>query len=179
MSRVGLKAITLPDKVDVTIGDGTLSVKGPKGSMATPLPRGITATVEGRQVKFARASDAGPVRALHGLARALAANAVTGVTTGFERRLEIVGVGFRAQVQGRKVTFSIGYSHPVEFAMPAGIDIAIEDQTKVVVRGTDKQAVGQVAAQIRGLRPPDAYKGKGIRFAGEVIRLKAGKAGSK
>lgn len=179
MSRVGLKVIALPDKVDVSVGEGTLTVKGPKGSVTTPVPRGITAKVDGRQVKFERSSDEGPVRALHGLARALAANAVTGVTAGFERRLEIVGVGFRAAVQGRKVTFSIGYSHPVEFAMPQGIDIAIEEQTKVVVRGMDRQAVGQTAAQIRGLRPPDAYKGKGIRYANEVIRLKPGKSGSK
>ena len=179
MSRVGLKPITLPDKVDVAVGEQALTFKGPKGSVATPLPKGITASVQGREVRFERGSNAGPIRALHGLTRALAANAVTGVTTGFERRLEIVGVGFRAAVQGRKVVFNIGYSHPVEYAMPQGIDIAIEETTKVVVRGTDKQAVGQVAAQIRGLREPDAYKGKGIRYAGEVIRLKAGKAGSK
>lgn len=179
MSRVGLKTIVLPDKVEVSVGESSLTFKGPKGTVATPLPKGITAKVEGRNMKFERGSNEGPVRALHGLARALAANAVTGVTTGFERRLEIIGVGFRAQVQGRKVVFNIGYSHPVEFAMPQGIDIAIEEQTKVVVKGTDRQAVGQVAAQIRGLRPPDAYKGKGIRHAGEVIRLKPGKAGSK
>jgi large subunit ribosomal protein L6 len=179
MSRVGLKTIVLPDKVEVSVGETSLTFKGPKGSHATPLPKGIAAKVDGRNLKFERASDSGPVRALHGLARALAANAVTGVTSGFEKRLEIVGVGFRAAVQGRKVVFNIGYSHPVEFSMPQGIDIAIEEQTKVVVRGIDRQAVGQVAAQIRGLRPPDAYKGKGIRHAGEVIRLKPGKAGSK
>lgn len=179
MSRVGLKTIVLPDKVEVAVSESSLTFKGPKGSVATPLPKGITAKVDGRNMSFERGSNSGPVRALHGLTRALAANAVSGVTSGFEKRLEIVGVGFRAQVQGRKVVFSIGYSHPVEFHMPEGIDIAIEDQTKVVVKGIDRQAVGQVAAQIRGLRPPDAYKGKGIRHAGEVIRLKPGKAGSK
>ncbi len=179
MSRVGTKVITLPEKVDVSVSGGSLTVKGPKGTLVTPVPKGITARVEGRSVKFSRETESGPVRALHGLARALAANAVTGVSTGFERRLEIVGVGFRASVTGRKVQFNIGYSHPVEFVMPAGVDVAIEEQTKVVIRGADRQMVGQTAADIRGLRPPDAYKGKGIRYAGEVIKLKPGKSGTK
>ena len=179
MSRVGLKPIPVPEKVDVSVGAAGLVVKGPKGTMTTPIPPGIRCKVADKQVKFERDSDAGRDRALHGLARALAANAITGVTQGFERRLEIVGVGFRAAVQGRKVQFNIGYSHPVDFPIPQGIDIAIEETTKVVVKGTDRQQVGQVAAQIRALRPPDAYKGKGIRFAGETIKLKAGKAGAK
>ena len=130
-------------------------------------------------MRFERAANDGPTRALHGLARALAANAVTGVTTGFERRLEIIGVGYRAAVQGRKITLSIGFSHPVEYAIPAGIEVAMEDPTKIVIRGIDRQMVGQVAAHLRALRPPDAYKGKGIRHAGEQIKLKAGKTGSK
>lgn len=179
MSRVGLKPIPVPEKVEVSVGAAGLSVKGPKGILVTPIPAGIRCTVADKLVRFERDSDSGPARALHGLARALAANAVTGVTKGFEKRLEIVGVGYRAALQGRRVQFSIGYSHPVDFNVPPGVEVAIEETTKVVVRGTDRQQVGQVAAQIRALRPPDAYKGKGIRHAGEVIKLKAGKAGSK
>jgi len=179
MSRVGLKPIALPEKVDVSVVPAGLMIKGPKGSLTTPIPAGIKCSIAAGQVRFERDADDGPTRALHGLARALAANAVTGVTAGFERRLELVGVGFRVSVQGRKVVFNIGYSHPVEFAVPTGVDIAVEETTKVVIRGIDRQAVGQVAAQLRALRPPDAYKGKGIRYAGEVIKLKAGKAGSK
>lgn len=179
MSRVGLKPIPVPDKVEVTIGNTGLTIKGPKGTLSTPLPAGIRCKLADRQVRFERDSDSGPTRALHGLARALAANAVTGVTQGFERRLEVIGVGFRASVAGRKVQFNIGYSHPVEFAIPQGVDITIEETTKVVIKGADRQQVGQVAAQIRALRPPDAYKGKGIRHANETIKLKAGKAGSK
>lgn len=179
MSRVGLKPITMPDKVDVQVADGVLTFKGPKGTQTTPVPKGVTAKVENREVRFERDADDGPSRALHGLARALAANAVAGVTTGFERRLEIIGVGFRAATSGPKLTLNIGYSHPVEYLAPEGITLAVEETTKVVVRGSDKQRVGQVAAEIRGLRPPDAYKGKGIRYVGEVIKLKAGKTGSK
>jgi len=179
MSRVGRKPLPVPDKVDVSLNDTTLVVKGPKGTITTPLPRGIKASLENKTITFERGSNDGPLRALHGLARALAANAIHGVTQGFERRLEIVGVGFRAQAAGRKVTFSVGYSHPVEFEMPPGVDITLDDPLKVVVRGVDKQAVGQCAARIREIRPPDAYKGKGIRYAGETIKLKAGKAGSK
>ena len=169
----------MPEKVDVAVGPTELTVKGPKGTLVTPLPRGVRCSIADREIRFARDAEDGPSRALHGLARALVANAITGVTTGFERRLEIIGVGFRAAVQGRKVQFSLGYSHPVEFAMPQGVDVAIENTTQVVVRGIDKQAVGQVAAQIRALRPPDAYKGKGVRYQGEVVKLKAGKTGSK
>src|SRR5436190_5143207 len=179
MSRVGLKPIVVPDKVEVKVEQASIIVKGPKGTLTTPLPAGIKCTVADKQVRFERSSDSGPDRALHGLARALANNAITGVTQGFERRLEIVGVGFRASVSGRKVQFNIGYSHPVDFAMPQGVDVTIEETTKVVVKGADRQQVGQVAAQIRGLRPPDAYKGKGIRYSDERIVLKAGKAGSK
>ena len=179
MSRVGLKPIPVPDKVEVTVGNAAITVKGPKGTLITPLPAGIRCNVADKHVRFERDSDSGPVRALHGLARALAANAVTGVTQGFERRLEIVGVGFRVAVTGRKIVFNIGYSHPVDFAIPQGIEVTIEENTKLVIKGADRQQVGQVAAQLRALRPPDAYKGKGIRYANETIKLKAGKAGSK
>jgi large subunit ribosomal protein L6 len=179
MSRVGLKPIPLPEKVDVQLAEGALTFKGPKGTLTTPIPRGITAKLQDREITFARGADDGPSRALHGLTRALANNALVGVTTGFERRLEIVGVGFRAAVQSKALVLNIGYSHPVEYPIPEGIAVAIEETTKVVIRGNDKQQVGQVAAEIRSLRPPDAYKGKGIRYVGEVIKLKAGKTGSK
>src|SRR4051812_12707215 len=125
MSRVGLKPVPLPEKVDVAVGATELTVKGPKGTLVTPLPRGVRCNIADREVRFEREAEDGPTRALHGLARALVANAVTGVTTGFERRLEIIGVGYRAAVAGRKVTFSLGYSHPVEFPMPQGVDVAV------------------------------------------------------
>jgi large subunit ribosomal protein L6 len=179
MSRVGLKPITLPDKVSVDVAHGMLTVKGPKGTVVTPVPGGVRASLEDRTLRFQRENDQGPIRARHGLARALAANAVQGVTSGFERRLEIVGVGFRASVSGRKVQLSLGYSHPVEYVPPDGVTVTIEENNQIVVRGVDKQAVGQVAAHVRGLRPPDAYKGKGIRYAGEAIKLKPGKSGAK
>jgi large subunit ribosomal protein L6 len=179
MSRVGLKPIVLPNGVSVEVGQGLLTVKGPKGSLQTSLPLGIECRVEDETVRFTRRDDSGRMRAFHGLARALAANAVVGVTSGFEKRLEIQGVGYRAVKQGSAVQFSLGYSHPIDFVPPPGVTIDLDDPTKIVVRGTDKQAVGQVAAEIRALRPPDAYKGKGVRHAGERIRLKAGKTGAK
>jgi large subunit ribosomal protein L6 len=179
MSRIGLKPITLPDKVSIDVGGAALTVKGPGGTLTTPLPRGIRCTVASGEVKFERSDDSGPMRAKHGMARALAANAVAGVVKPFEKRLEIIGVGFRAQLQGTKVQLSLGFSHPVNFNVPPGVTIAVEDQTKIVVKGSDRQAVGQVAAQIRALRPPDAYKGKGVRYSGETVRLKAGKTAGK
>lgn len=179
MSRVGLKPIVLPQGVSVEVGETSLTVKGPKGSLQTNMPLGIQCKVEDGSLSFARRDDSGRMRAFHGLARALAANAVLGVTSGFERRLEIQGVGYRAVKQAQSVQFSLGYSHPIDFVPPPGVTIDVEDPTKVVVRGIDKQAVGQVAAEIRALRPPDAYKGKGVRHAGEQIRLKAGKTGAK
>lgn len=179
MSRIGLKPIAIPDKVTVDLAGDVLTIKGPGGTLTSPVPRGVTAKLQDRHLRFERADDSGPSRAKHGLARALAANAVAGVVKPFERRLEIVGVGFRAAVQGKKVSFSIGFSHPVEFPIPEGVTVAIEEQTKVVVKSADKHLLGQVAANIRSLRPPDAYKGKGIRYQGERIVLKAGKTAGK
>jgi large subunit ribosomal protein L6 len=178
MSRVGSKPITLPDKVSVDVAEQGLRVKGPKGELETPLPAGVAARVENGELSFDRGGSDRQSRAFHGLARALAANAVQGVSQGFERRLQIVGVGYRALAKGKQVELSLGYSHPVVFDPPEGIEVAVEDQTKLVVRGIDKQAVGQVAAKLRSLRPPDPYKGKGVRYADETVRLKAGKSGA-
>jgi large subunit ribosomal protein L6 len=178
MSRVGSKPITLPDKVSVDVAEQGLRVKGPKGELETPLPAGVAARVENGELSFDRERSDRQSRAFHGLARALAANAVQGVSQGFERRLQIVGVGYRALAKGKQVELSLGYSHPVVFDPPEGIEVAVEDQTKLVVRGIDKQAVGQVAAKLRSLRPPDPYKGKGVRYADETVRLKAGKSGA-
>jgi large subunit ribosomal protein L6 len=179
MSRVGLKAIGLPDKTTVDVGDGVLTIKGPKGTLTTPVQDGITAKVADGALSFERASNDRHQRAFHGLARALAANALEGVSKGFERRLTIIGVGYRAATKGKNVELILGYSHPVIYPMPEGIEITVEENTKLLVKGIDKQAVGQVAAELRALRPPDAYKGKGVRYADEIIRLKAGKAGAR
>ncbi|MEM7249137.1 MAG: 50S ribosomal protein L6 [Acidobacteriota bacterium] len=179
MSRVGSKQLGLPSGVKIDVEEGCLKVQGPKGNLTTPLPPGISAAVEDGQLKFTRANEERQSRAFHGLARALAANAVTGVSQGFEKRLEIVGVGYRAAMKGKTLNMALGYSHEVDFPVPEGIEISVEDNTKLVVKGIDKQAVGQVAAKIRALRPPDPYKGKGIRLSDEVIRTKAGKSGAK
>lgn len=179
MSRIGRLPIAFGSGVKVSVDRGTVSVVGPKGTLTQPLPRGITAVVDGTRLTVARKDDSKAQKALHGLSRALLQNAVTGVTSGFSRDLEIQGVGYRAQVSGRTVTFNIGLTHPVEFPIPEGIQITVERQTKVTVSGIDRQRVGQVAAKIRALKPPDVYKGKGIRYAGEIVRKKAGKAGAK
>jgi len=179
MSRIGRLPIAFGTGVKVTVDRGTVSVAGPKGTLTQPLPRGITAAVDGTRLTVARRDDSKAQKALHGLSRALLQNAVTGVTTGFSRDLEIQGVGYRAQVSGRAVTFNIGLTHPVEFPVPEGIQITVDRQTKLTVSGIDRQQVGQVAAKIRALKPPDVYKGKGIRYAGEIVRKKAGKAGAK
>jgi len=178
MSRVGRKPIPIPKDVKVTVGQGTLQVQGPKGKLSAPVPPGISFKLEGAELLCARRDDERQQRAWHGLARALAQNAVTGVTTGFSKELDIVGVGYKAQVEGSKVVFSLGYSHAVEFKIPEGIKITIDKQTHVVVTGIDRQQVGQVAAEIRSLRKPDPYKQKGIRYVGEVLKKKAGKAGA-
>lgn len=175
MSRIGNKPVPLPKDVQVAIGD-QLIVEGPKGKLAVPVPEGITVRKEDSQLVFQRASDR--YAALHGLTRALAANAVQGVSTGFTRELDIVGIGYRADVKGRIVTFSLGYSHPIEMLLPEGVDVKIERQTHIIVSGADRQKVGQVAANIRSLRPPDPYKNKGIRYTGEVLRKKVGKTGA-
>ena len=180
MSRVGKKLIELPKGVEVKQEGDAVVVKGPKGSLRTPLVPGIGVKVENNVVQFTRANEERNTRAFHGLMRALVANNITGVSTGFKRELDIVGVGYRAEVKGREVVFALGYSHPVRFAIPEGIDITVDAKTgHITITGTDKQKVGQVAAEIRSLRSPDPYKGKGIKYSDEVIRRKAGKAAGK
>ena len=180
MSRIGKKEIPLPKGVEVRQDGDAVVVKGPKGSLNTALVPGISMTVENNVVKFERRDEEGRTRAFHGLMRALVANNVKGVSEGFKRELDIVGVGYRAEVKGREVVFQLGYSHPVKFAIPEGIEITVDAKTgHVTITGVDKQKVGQVAAEIRGLREPDPYKGKGIKYSDEVIRRKAGKAAGK
>ena len=180
MSRIGKKEISLPKGVEVKKAGDAISVKGPKGTLSTPLVHGIDVKVENNVVQFSRANDEGKTRALHGLMRALVANNVKGVTEGFKRELDIIGVGYRAEVKGKEVVFQLGYSHPVRFPIPQGIEVAIDAKTNhITITGIDKQKVGQVAAEIRGLREPDPYKGKGIKYSDEIIRRKAGKAAGK
>jgi large subunit ribosomal protein L6 len=178
MSRVGKKVIAVPQGVKVQVSPRALEVQGPKGKLQTPVPPGISFSLEGTQLSCQRANDERQQRAFHGMARALAQNAVRGVTEGFSKELDIVGVGYKAQVEGSKVVFALGFSHPVEFKIPEGIKIAVDKQTRVVVSGIDRQKVGQVAAEIRALRKPDPYKQKGIRYVGEILKKKAGKAGA-
>jgi large subunit ribosomal protein L6 len=178
MSRVGRKVIAVPAGVKVSISEAALEVQGPKGKLTTPVPPGIRFALQGQELSCQRASDERQLRAFHGMARALAQNAIKGVTEGFSRDLDIVGVGYRAAVEGSKVVFALGFSHPVEFPIPEGIKIAVDKQTRVTVSGIDRQKVGQVAAEIRRLRRPDPYKQKGIRYVGEVLKKKAGKAGA-
>jgi large subunit ribosomal protein L6 len=178
MSRVGKKPIVLPSGVKVSISDTRLEVQGPKGKLSTPVPPGISFSLEKGELVCQRSSDERQQRAFHGLARSLAGNAVKGVSEGFSRDLDIVGVGYRAQVEGKKVVLSLGFSHPVEFSIPEGIEIKVDKQTRLTVSGIDRQQVGQVAAEIRKLRRPDPYKQKGIRYVGEVLKMKAGKAGA-
>jgi large subunit ribosomal protein L6 len=180
MSRIGNKPIPLPKGVEVKQDGNAITVKGPKGSLVTPIVAGIGVKVEKNVVSFTRTDNEGKVRALHGLMRALIANNVTGVTEGFKKELDIVGVGYRAEVKGKEVVFQLGYSHPVRFPVPKGIDINVDAKSgHIVVSGIDKQQVGQTAAEIRSLRQPDPYKGKGIKYSDEVIRRKAGKAAGK
>lgn len=179
MSRIGRLPIPLSPGVKVTLGTDAVTVQGPKGVLTQPLPPGITAESEGERLLVKRKDDTKRMKALHGLSRALLANAVNGVTKGFTRELEIQGVGYRAQVAAGSITLNLGYTHAIEFRIPEGIQIAVDRQTKITVSGPDRQKVGQVAAKIRALRPPDVYKGKGIRYAGEVVRKKAGKTGAK
>jgi len=175
MSRIGKKPIPLPSGVKVLIGE-QLQVTGPKGTLLVPIPTGITVQQDKGVLNVHRASD--DHAALHGLTRALAANAVQGVSGGFTRELDIVGIGYRADVKGRIATFTLGYSHPIEFMLPDGIDMKIDKQTHLVLSGYDRQLLGQVAANIRALRKPDPYKNKGIRYTGEALRKKVGKTGA-
>ena len=176
MSRIGKQPIAIPDGVEITLDEAALSVKGSKGTLTHTIPDRITLRIGDGQIRVERQGDSKKVRSLHGLTRTLVANMVTGVTTGFEKRLEIVGVGYRATMQGNTLQLNLGYSHPVLYAVPDGIEIALEDPTKIAVRGISKQKVGQTAAEIRGFRKPEPYKGKGIRYFGEHIRRKAGKS---
>jgi large subunit ribosomal protein L6 len=175
MSRIGKQPISLPDAVEVTIEPELVRVKGPKGELQERVSRAIDVREEDGQVVVTRPSDRGEHRALHGLTRSLIANMVEGVTNGFEKRLEIQGVGYRAQLQGRKLILSLGYSHPVEMEAPEGVDFEVPAPTRIVVRGISKQAVGEAAAGVRKQRPPEPYKGKGIRYEGEYVARKVGK----
>ena len=176
MSRIGNKAVDIPDKVKVNIGnDGAVAVEGPKGKLNWTLPREIKATVENNRISVVRGAETRSVKALHGLARSLVHNMVEGVSTGFTKDLIIEGVGFKAAVQGKNLNLSLGFSHPVLFPIPEGITITVAENTKISISGIDKKVVGQVAADIRRYYPPEPYKGKGVRYAGEVIRRKEGK----
>lgn len=183
MSRIGKKPIEIPKGVKVNINDGVVEVTGPKGALTTAIPQGINLRVDGEQLLVERESD--DKAALHGLARALVQNAVTGVTTAFTRQLDIVGVGYKVDVQNNRVIFNLGYSHPIEFPLPKGIDVKVERQNKQItqyqttltITGIDKQQVGQIAADMHSLRKPDPYKGKGVRYAGVALKLKPGKTG--
>jgi large subunit ribosomal protein L6 len=177
MSRIGNKLIPVPAGVKIQIKEDAIEVQGPKGKMRVAVPHGISFEQKDGILTAKRAQD--EHRALHGLARALVANAVTGVTTGFKKDLDIVGVGYRAEVKGKNVVLALGYSHPIEFPIPEGIQIVVEKQTHMTVSGADKGQVGQVAANLRALRPPDPYKQKGVRITGERLKKKAGKAGAK
>jgi len=180
VSRIGRMPIAIPKGVEVKTEGQSVRVKGPKGDLSNRIPPGLEVTVEKEEVRIGRAGDEPQQRAYHGLLRSLLANAVTGVTKGFSKDLEIVGVGYKAEVKGKAVVFSLGYSHPIEFPIPEGIAIALDAKAgKLTVSGADRQRVGQTAAEIRKLRVPDPYKAKGIKYAQEVIRRKVGKAGGK
>jgi len=180
MSRIGKKPVPIPEGVTVTIEGNVVRATGPLGTLTQTLPPGVTARLDGNAVHLTRQSDHRTARALHGLSRALVANMVQGVKTGFEKKLEIVGIGYRAQLQGRTIQLALGYSHPVLFPLPDGVTAEIDRQTLITIRGADKALVGQVAANLRALRKPDPYKGKGIKYVDEVIRRKVGKkAGAK
>ena len=175
MSRIGNKPLPIPDGVTVDIAPGQVKVKGPKGELAQAIDKDMKVELDDGVLKVSRPTDRGPHRALHGLTRSLIANMVEGVTSGYEKRLEISGVGYRAKGQGRALELSLGFSHPVKMQAPEGIEFEVPQPTEVIVRGIDKQMVGEIAAQIRRHRPPEPYKGKGIRYAGEQIRRKVGK----
>jgi large subunit ribosomal protein L6 len=178
MSRIGRKPIPVPKGVNVTVHDEAVEVKGPKGTLKQRVPPGVKFEMNGAELVAAIPGEDPQVKKFHGLARSLVANAVQGVTEGFKKELDIVGVGYRAEVKGKQVVFALGYSHPVVFDIPAGIDVAVDKQTHVTVTGIDRQLVGQVAANIRGLRKPDPYKQKGVRYTGEVLKKKVGKTGA-
>jgi large subunit ribosomal protein L6 len=180
MSRIGKLPIPIPQGVKIQVDGSTVRAEGPKGKLMQPVPSGLTPRVADGTIVIERASDERHVRALHGLARALVANMVHGVKDGFERRLDIVGIGYRAQMQGKNIQLALGYSHPIIFPLPDGVTAEIDKQVAITLRGADKAVLGQTAAKLRALRKPDPYKGKGIKYANEVIRRKVGKkAGAK
>ncbi|OKH24416.1 50S ribosomal protein L6 [Hydrococcus rivularis NIES-593] len=179
MSRIGKRPIAIPNKVTVEINGLNVVVKGPKGTLERTLPPQVKVEQEGNTLKVLRRDESRVARERHGLSRTLVANMVEGVSQGFQKRLDIQGVGYRAQAQGSKLTLNVGYSKPVEMTMPKDIQVAVENNTQVVISGIDKEIVGNIAAQIRGIRPPEPYKGKGIRYQGEFVRRKAGKTGKK
>lgn len=180
MSRIGKKPIDIPKGVDVKIEDTTVNVKGPKGELSSGFPIGVRIVVDEGKVVVERTGETKDIRALHGLTRSLISNMISGVSSGYQRVLEITGTGNRAQVQGNKLLLALGYSHPVEFILPPGIKAAVDQkQTQITLIGIDKQQIGQIAADLRALRPPDIYKGKGVRYAGQRLKLKVGKAGKK
>ena len=180
MSRIGRMPITIPQGVEIRAEGDVVNVKGPKGQLSSRIPPGIRLEIDKGEVRFARASDEPQQRAWHGLLRSLVANSVEGVTKGFTRELEIVGVGYKAEVRGKSILFTLGYSHPIDFPIPEGISVGLDAKAgKLTVSGADRQKVGQTAAEIRQLRVPDPYKAKGIKYANEVIRRKVGKAGGK
>ncbi|MDH4227770.1 MAG: 50S ribosomal protein L6 [Deltaproteobacteria bacterium] len=177
MSRIGKKPIKIPGGVKIAKEGQLVKVSGPKGNLSFPVRKEITVSTDGTTVTVTRSAESNLVKGLHGLTRTLISNMIKGVTDGFEKKLEIVGVGYKAEVKGAEINFALGFSNPVVYALPQGISAAVDKQTLVSIKGADKKMVGQVAAEIRSLRPPEPYKGKGIKYADEVIRRKAGKAG--
>jgi large subunit ribosomal protein L6 len=178
MSRIGKAPVALPGNVTVQLSDDAMQVKGPKGSLFCAIPDGVEVAMADGQVRFTRADDSKPGKARHGLARAMLANMIRGVTEGFSQRLEIQGVGYRAEASGKKLKLTVGFSHPVEMTIPDGIKVSVENNTLIKIEGIDKALVGQFAADVRGFKPPEPYKGKGIRYQGEHVRRKVGKAGA-
>jgi large subunit ribosomal protein L6 len=178
-SRIGKKPITIPQGVTAKVVDGAIEVQGPKGKMTQRFPPGVSFNVDDGAIHARTIRDDVELNKFHGLARTLVANAVLGVTQGFKKELDIVGIGYRAEVKGKQVHFALGYSHPVVFDVPPGIDVTVDKQTHITVTGVDRQLVGQVAANIRSFRKPDPYKQKGVRYTGEVLKKKVGKTGAK
>jgi len=179
MSRIGKLPIAVPSGVSIVVTDGAVRVKGPKGELAQALPTGVSLTQAGTELRVNRLSEDRQARANHGLVRALVNNMVTGVTKGFERRLDIQGVGFKSEIKGKSLVLSLGFSHQIEYPFPAGVVIEVDKGTKLIIKGCDKRLVGETAIQLKSLREPDSYKGKGVRFEGEHIRLKQGKTAKK
>ncbi|CAI3272009.1 50S ribosomal protein L6 [Enterococcus cecorum] len=177
MSRIGNKVVVLPQGVEVKQNGNEITVKGPKGELTRTFSEDIKMNIEGNEVTFTRPNDSKEMKTIHGTTRAIFHNMVVGVSEGFQKALELIGVGYRAQLQGSKLVLNVGYSHPVEITAPAGITFEVPSNTQVVVKGISKEAVGEIAANIRGVRPPEPYKGKGIRYVGEYVRRKEGKTG--